>query len=496
MTPTLKLAAALAARGWKVAFLAPPHLRSVIESCGLYFLPLLGAAAGLIDAALFPKHSAVDASAVAVTSGADSVGDNGQSIGETGAIPPAAKIADANGLALRTLPDQWASLKSALHTLEQLHQGTEVVLIVEAFFYGVLPLFCSAPLPEGVRRPIASLCVSITAPVIRSVDLPPFGYYGSGSTVNGVDGGEAEQAGFDQSELGRTRNARLWTAWEAEARHVTALLEAKLVESGARSPLPGTGPNGRMVFMDGANYVSHDAILQIGVPGFEFPRSDLPAHFKIVGIVPPTEIVVKPAFRWWAQLEANGELDKDDPARKKVVVVAQGTVQTDPRELILPTVAALSHRAHSTLVVVILGRRGATISIPHGSHDNVLIADYLNYDAVLPFADAWIHNGGYGAACHGLWHGVPQVVAGDGVGCQDKAETGRRVAFSGVGIDLACAPEDVSVDVLRSAIEAVLDGSTYRERARELMQVVQAMDCAGIVAEVVLGLHGERRAVR
>ena len=49
-------------------------------------------------------------------------------------------------------------------------------------------------------------------------------------------------------------------------------------------------------------------------------------------------------------------------------------------------------------------------------------------DAALAHADAWVHNGGFGAVCHGLAHGVPQVVAGEGM---DKGENAARVARSG-----------------------------------------------------------------
>ena len=64
---------------------------------------------------------------------------------------------------------------------------------------------------------------------------------------------------------------------------------------------------------------------------------------------------------------------------------------------------------------------------------NVRVADYLTYDAALSHADAWVHNGGFGAVCHGLAHGVPQVVAGEGM---DKGENAAHVARSGCGVDL------------------------------------------------------------
>jgi len=437
VSPVLRLAALLHEQGWSVSFLSSAFFRPRIEAAGLRFLPLLGAAA-LDDTSLFPK------SPLRTAGGAER--------------PLVPSVIDSHHQTLDSVPAQWASVKSALAQLHREAPGRRVVVICEAFFYGSLPLKLGAPLPDGVPAP-PTLCVSITAPAIRSVDLPPFCW----------------PLPFDPSADGRRRNAAAWEEWETRVLPLTRALDARLLEAGS---VRGVGE----VFMGGGNYTLHDAILQIGLPGFEYPRSDPPGHFKLVGILPPTTAGERADLGWWVEIVANASLNERDPNRKKVVVVAQGTVETEPTELILPTMRHLEGQAH-VLTVAILGSRGArlspTVKVPH----NARIADYLNYDAILRHADLWVHNGGYGATTHGISHGVPMVIAGEG---QDKPESGKRVAYSGLGINLGCARP--SIERLGEAINRVLEESCFVRAARQLSSVAARTNCVGLVQEEIFRL--------
>ncbi|KAK8088451.1 hypothetical protein PG997_003412 [Apiospora hydei] len=312
---------------------------------------------------------------------------------------------------LDTLPTQWENFKSTLAALHERDPGRQVLVVAEAFFLGILPLKYGAPLPSGVPAPLKTVCVSITVPAIQSVDLPPFAY----------------AAPFDQSDAGRARNRALWDKWTESAAELTRLLDQQLLASG------------------------------VGVPGFEYPRSDWPEGFKFVGLVqgtPKGTVLPDPHFEWWSELKANSVLDADDPRRKKVLVVAQGTVEVSPHDLIIPTIRAFAERNKDVLVVAILGWKDATLAefMPDGVvPGNARIADYLNYDAVLEHADVWIHNAGFGAVNHGIAHGVPMVVAGEGM---DKTENARRVGWSGIGVDLATAKP--SVERVREAVESII----------------------------------------
>ncbi len=380
-------------------------------------------------------------------------------------------------------------------------------------------------------------------------------------------------------------------------------------EAGATRPLDDGG-----ILLGGANYLCHERVLQLGVPGFQYPRSDWPAKVRFAGLVQgrpvtsaaaETETQAKakakadkdkdkdPGFPWWPELVANSALDRDDPARRKVVVVTQGTVEINPEDLILPTIRAFappsppstsssssspatattgssssasavvvtgttpapSLTSDNVLVIAILGWKGAcltyTASPPsspppppprppapspnktsstataaatattiataaqaedddndehsaanrRGHHtpsspspspsplpSNARVADYLSYDAALAHADAWVHNGGYGAVCHGLAHGVPMVVAGEGM---DKGENARRVAWSGVGVDLyAPAPAPAPALFAPAYTHAHTPGRSAAQRRPSPVQVRAAVELVVLGAadeEVLLG---------
>ncbi|OAA55521.1 signal recognition particle protein srp54 [Niveomyces insectorum RCEF 264] len=424
--------------------------RPRIEAAGLHFLPLLGKAA-LDDATLFDRDN-------------DAEPAEGLGFEDTAQLPQS--ITDSRYQTLMSLPDAWSSVKEALATLARRYPDEHVLLVSEAFFYGSMPLRYGALLSAALAAVLlpCTVCISITAPALRSVDMPPFGSPGK----------------FDPSADGRKKNASAWQDWLERVTPLTDLLRQKLHEAGATD----RAKIDTVHFMDGANYACHSAIAQIGVPEFEYPRSDFPPGFHIVGVVRPVAPVEPPPFAWWPELEANR---KTHPAtRKKVVVVAQGTVETEATELILPTLQLLGI-CDNVLTVAILGVRGATMPPQDTLPSNARVADYLSYDAVLPFADVWVHNGGYGATMHGIAHGVPMVIAGSG---QDKPENGKRVQFSGLGIDLACARPPR--DELQKAIQAVLYEPKYMETAKSMQRTARTYLAVCLLPAMVLQDLGRR----
>ncbi|KAK3385956.1 hypothetical protein B0H63DRAFT_473898 [Podospora didyma] len=440
VTPILRIASGLRQRGWAdIAFLSSAFFCARIEAAGLEFIGF-SPDADADDTTLFDKSAPP---------------------------PPVLSIIDSHHQTIARLPAQWECVKSALSMLHARDPARRVIIITEAFFYGVISLKRGALPPHGVPVP-QTICVSILAPAIRSLDLPPS--FGSPHP-------------FDPSSQGRARNAALWKAWEEQAQPVTDLLNRKLLEAGATQ---GLGAN--EVFMSGANYTCHDIILQVGLREFEYARVDFPAGFKFIGVLPPPPSSTTTAIgrsdvvaALFAELTTNAELDEKDAGRCKVVVVAQGTVETDPSELIIPTLELLS--SENVVTVAILGARGASLPSAWPVPPNATVVDYLSYDAVLPFADVWVHNGGYGAVMHGISHGVPMIVAGEG---QDKLDNGKRVAWCGLGIDLACAKPEA--DKLATALKEVLAEKKYKEIAKRIQAAANKMDTVGLVEEEILKL--------
>ncbi|KAK3341915.1 UDP-Glycosyltransferase/glycogen phosphorylase [Lasiosphaeria hispida] len=442
LTPTLRIATTLSARGFLVYFLGPTAHRARIPA-GITFLPLLRTA-DLDDLLYYSPDNPHPPTP-----------DYWQLLWQRRGM------LDFQKTWIDVIPDEWASVAAALAEVRRREAGREVVVVAEAMFFGVMPLFLGAEVPGGSRP--RTVALSVTVPFVRSVDVPPF-------FVEGL--------GFGGSEEERRRNGAVWEQWGAVTEGLMERWRGKLVEAGAAGAERLEGP-----FLSGQNYVCHDRILQMGVPGLFYPRSDWPQQFKFIGVLPPAE---EPAGGWpnippwWA------EVTKAAETRKKVVVVAQGTVEVDPSDLIIPTIQAMAPRADNVLVVVILGRKGATLPEDVEVPLNARVTDYLHYDAVLPYASAWVHNGGYGALQHGIAHGVPMVVTGEG---QDKIENAKRIEWCGAGVNLGrVAP---GVEEVRQAVGLVLDDKKFTQKVRALQKESQELECFNAVEREVLTLLTE-----
>jgi len=217
-----------------------------------------------------------------------------------------------------------------------------------------------------------------------------------------------------------------------------------------------------------------DAYMQLTVPGFEFPRA-LPPSVRFVG-TPPMIHNQAPLPPWADELDGG----------RKVVLVTQGTVANhDFSQLIGPTLAALAGE-QDLLVVVTAGGRPVE-AIPGPLPANARLASYLPFEWILPKADVLVTNGGYGSVNQAMSFGVPLVTAGL---TEDKADVNARVAWSGVGIDLATnAPMPRA---LRDAVRSVLDSQSYRQRAAAMAKEFAAIDTSAEILGVVRQAAGCR----
>ncbi len=210
-----------------------------------------------------------------------------------------------------------------------------------------------------------------------------------------------------------------------------------------------------------------DAYLQLTVPSFEFPRS-FPSTVNFVGT--PPILANQVSLPSWAS-----ELD----GARKVVLVTQGTVANDDFDrLIGPTLRALADRSDLLVVATAGGRPVDAITTPIPA--NARLAPYLPFEWILPKADVFVTNGGYGSVNQALSYGVPLVTAGL---TQDKADVNARVAWSGVGIDLAT--NEPSAEALRDAIGTVLDTPDYRRRASLMAKEFKSINTEAEILRIV-----------
>ncbi|HEY1112216.1 MAG TPA: nucleotide disphospho-sugar-binding domain-containing protein [Chitinophagaceae bacterium] len=188
-----------------------------------------------------------------------------------------------------------------------------------------------------------------------------------------------------------------------------------------------------------------DLVLQSGVPGFEYRRSDMGANIHFIGPLLPYAPKQK-GPRWY---------DKRLTRYKKVVLVTQGTVEKDPSKLLEPTLEAFKNT--DTLVIATTGGSGTTKLRELYPWDNILIEDFIPFDDVMPYADVYVTNGGYGGVLLGIQNSLPLVVAGVHEG---KNEICARVDYFRLGINLET--ETPSPQKLKAAVENVMADQQYK----------------------------------
>jgi UDP:flavonoid glycosyltransferase YjiC (YdhE family) len=76
--------------------------------------------------------------------------------------------------------------------------------------------------------------------------------------------------------------------------------------------------------------------------------------------------------------------------------------------------------------------------------------------------------------------GIPLVTAGM---TEDKADVNARVAWSGVGVDLAT--NEPTQDALRAAVRTVLDRPAYRMRASQMADEFARIDTRSEILSII-----------
>lgn len=407
--PMIQIAGALVAAGHDVTFVGGERFAGHVARVGATLRPLTGKAAydDRRMAEFFPERTTLSPGPEMLTWDVSHV------------------FGDA-------IPDQHALLQ------EILAETPDAVVVAELMFLGGLPSLHGAG-----ARPRRWIGVGISPLYYPSDDTTPFG--------------PAPVApGADQVEANRAMNAGLAAALSGAAEYLQRVV-------GGLGATGFTMPN-----YFSTMYTEPDDVLQLTVPEFEFPRSDLPENLvRFVGPLPPAAPAGWAEPGWWS------ELDGDRP----VVVVTQGTLANDDlSELVEPTLAAFD--GEDVLVVAALGRPVADLSGP--VPDNAVVEEFVPFDRLLPHADVLVTNGGYGATQQALAAGVPVVVAGQ---TEDKPAIAARVGLLGLGVDLRTqrpAPEEVA-----DAVRQVLSTPSFRDEAAELSRAYGKVDGSRLIADVV-----------
>lgn len=199
-----------------------------------------------------------------------------------------------------------------------------------------------------------------------------------------------------------------------------------------------------------------DAVCQLTVASFEYPRPDAPDTLVFCGPVVAAAARDERLPGWWHELDGT----------RPVVHVTQGTIaNADLGELVLPTIAALAQ----THALVVVSTGGVPVEQLGALPDNVRASEFLPYDELFARTDVFVTNGGYGGTQFALGHGVPVVVA---PGKEDKVEVAARIAWSGAGVNLKT--QQPSPRRLRAAVLDVLADPRYRAAAARIGADIRA----------------------
>jgi MGT family glycosyltransferase len=390
---------------------------------------------GLSGSALRERIEGIGAEFRSLPAGADfDLGDIASVVPELKHITPGPEWLRVaiERLFVDTIPAQHKGLQQVLRDFPA------DVIIGDDMIFGVLPMLLG---PRSKRPPIV-LCGTSILHWRREDEAPHFAGLPPATTQAQLQ----EYAAISQ-EHDRIVNQPL-------ARRLNRFLEDL-----------GVGPLSMTLF-DSVVQLA-DAYLQLTVSSFEFPR-DVPPSVHFIGALPiiPNQA---PLPSWAHELDGS----------RKVVLVTQGTVANhDFGLLIAPTLAALANEP-DLLVVVTAGGRPID-AIPDPIPSNARVASYLPFEWVLPKVDVFVTNGGYGSVNQAMSFGIPLVTAGL---TEDKADVNARVAWSGVGIDLAT--NEPTPQALSEAIRTVLDKPNYRSRASLMADEFDGIDTRSEILRII-----------
>jgi len=348
-------------------------------------------------------------------------------------IPPGLEwFRVAIGHLLDRLPAQHQSL------LQAVQECQADVIVGDDLFFGVLPML----LGSRSKRPPIVLCGTSFLHLAREDGAPNF---------LGLPPATTEEQRHQYSDIAREYDE--------------AVDQPALLRLSKDLKTLGVGPLSVPLFHSVVELA--DAYMQLSVPRFEFPRQ-IPPSVLFVGSPPiiPGQAPLPP----WAH-----ELD----GSRKVVLVTQGTVANHNFQLLIaPTLAGLANEP-DVLVVATTGGRPVD-AIPGAVPSNARVATYLPFEWLLPRVDVLVNNGGYGSVNQAMSFGIPLVTAGM---TEDKADVNARVAWSGVGVNLAT--NEPTQEALRAAVRTVLDRPAYRMRASQMADEFARIDTRSEILSII-----------
>ena len=208
--------------------------------------------------------------------------------------------------------------------------------------------------------------------------------------------------------------------------------------------------------------------LQSGTPCFEYKRSDILGNVRFIGSLLPYN----------SNQNKEQWFDERVNQYKRVLLVTQGTVERDINKLLLPTLEAFKNT--DTLVVVTTGGSQTNELRANYPQNNIIVEDFIPFDDIMPYADVYVTNGGYGGVMLAIENRLPMITAGVHEG---KNEICARVGYFKLGVDLKT--ETPSAEQIRKAVDEVTSNDQYKINIEHMAEEFQQYDANRLFADLV-----------
>lgn len=212
--------------------------------------------------------------------------------------------------------------------------------------------------------------------------------------------------------------------------------------------------------------------LQSGTPGFEYSRKNMSRQVHFIGPLLPSNNNEQYVMKFKDKLHRYG----------KVLLVTQGTFESDVNKLIVPAIEAFKH-TNKLVIVTTAGWQTDSLRERYKAFDNIVIENFIPFKQVMPFADVFISNGGYGGIMLSIANKLPMVVAGIHEG---KNEVCARVGYFKLGINMRT--ENPKPQKLREALDEVLNNPLYRKNVEKLSEEFARYDAQSLCEKFINGL--------
>ena len=204
---------------------------------------------------------------------------------------------------------------------------------------------------------------------------------------------------------------------------------------------------------------------------FDFPRRALPPQFHYIG-----------SFAASRQVTTDHQFPWDWLDGRPLIFASLGTIPDPTNPPVFRKILAACRGLDAQLVLALgnwHGEHGTLREQLSPIPDNALVVDFAPQMALLDRAALLITHGGSNTVLESLTRGVPMVALPRNA---DQTGMAARVAYTGSG--LRASFERCTSEELRGLVARVLSEDTFRQRARELRQAMEAAGGAQRAAEI------------